>query len=109
MRYVSLGAWSETRSKRQLYISIRILGALLRCTLCARAGVADRISRLARLLDQSGIEFRTLVPTKAAVIIYVVDLKRDMRAKITAAARKLKARVTSRRGSAGFIGDDSSQ
>jgi len=67
------------------------------------------LSALARLLDKSGIEFRTLVPTKATVLVYVVDLKRELRAKIMTAAKTLKAHVTSRRGSAEFIGDDSSR
>jgi hypothetical protein len=64
---------------------------------------------LASLLDQAGIEFRTLVPTKASVLVYIVDLKREMRTKVLAAATKLKAHVTSRRGTAEFIGDDSSR
>jgi hypothetical protein len=64
---------------------------------------------LSGLLDQAGIEFRTLVPTKRSVLVYVVDLRRELRAKIVAAARKIKARVTSKRGSAEFIGDDSSR
>ena len=64
---------------------------------------------LSGLLDQAGIEFRTLVPTRRSVLVYVVDLQREMRTKIVAAARKIKARVTSRRGTAEFIGDDSSR
>ena len=64
---------------------------------------------LSGLLDQAGIEFRTLVPTRRSVLVYVVDLQREMRRKIVAAARKIKARVVSRRGSAEFIGDDSSR
>jgi hypothetical protein len=67
------------------------------------------IRSLSGLLDQAGIEFRTLVPTRTSVLVYVVDLRRELRAKIIAAARKIKARVTSRRGSAEFIGDDSSR
>jgi hypothetical protein len=67
------------------------------------------IRSLSSLLDQAGVEFRTLAPTKTSVLVYVVDLKREMRAKIVAAARKIKARVMSRRGSAEFIGDDSSR
>ena len=70
---------------------------------------AGPIRRLAQTLDRAGIEFRTLVPTKATVLIYVVDLKRAFGAKIMAVARQLKARVTSRRGFAEFIGDDSSR
>jgi len=67
------------------------------------------IRSLSGLLDQAGIEFRTLVPTRRGALVYVVDLRRELRAKIVAAARKIKARVMSRRGSAEFIGDDSSR
>ena len=67
------------------------------------------LSTMGRILDQSGVVFRTLVPTKATVFVYVVDLKQELRAKVMAAARKLRARVTSRRGTSEFIGDDSSR
>ena len=65
--------------------------------------------RIAQALDEAGIEFRTLVPLKATVLVYVVDVKSELRAKISAAATKLKARITERRGSAEFIGNDSSR
>ena len=67
------------------------------------------LRRLSVLLDQLGIEFRTLVPTKTRTLVYVVDLKRELQAKIVAAARKLKARLDSKRGMAEFVGDDSSR
>ena len=67
------------------------------------------IRSVAKALDEAGIEFRTLVPTKASIVIYVVDVKRELQTKISAAAKILKARVTSRHGSAEFIGDDSSR
>lgn len=108
MRYLVSVLGRDAEQKATLYFHSDAEGPAEMYTLrpLRRSGP---ISRLARLLDQSGIEFRTLVPTKAAVLIYVVDLKRDMRARITAAARKLKARFTSRRGSAEFIGDASSR
>ena len=108
MRYVVSVLGRNADQKATLYFHSDAEGPAEMYTLRSHSR-SGSISRLARLLDQSGIEFRTLVPTKVAVLIYVVDLKRDMRAKITAAARKLKARVTSRRGSAEFMGDDSSR
>lgn len=65
--------------------------------------------QLARMLDQADIEFRTLVPTRPSILIYVVDLKRELQAKISAVASRLRAQLTTRRGSAEFIGDDSSR
>jgi hypothetical protein len=61
---------------------------------------------LSRLLDEAGISFRTLVPTKQETIVYVVDTESNLSAKMKAAARRLQARLTSQRGSASFIGDD---
>jgi hypothetical protein len=72
-------------------------------------GSRGSMRSLTGLLDQAGIEFRTLVPTKASILVYVVDLKREMRTKIVAAAKRIKARVMSRPGSAEFVGDDSSR
>lgn len=67
------------------------------------------IRRVAQLLDEAGIQFRTLVPTRKSLWIYVVDLNQQLRSQVTSAARRLKARMSVRRGSAEFIGDDSSR
>jgi hypothetical protein len=65
------------------------------------------LSRVTEILDRAGVEFRTLVPWKRSVVVYIVDTKRELHAKVMAAARSLRARVESQRGAAGFIGDDS--
>lgn len=61
---------------------------------------------VARILDKTGIIFRTLVPTRQDLIIYVVDTNSNLSTKIRAAAKQLKGRLTSQTGSASFIGDD---
>jgi hypothetical protein len=61
---------------------------------------------VARILDKTGIIFRTLVPTKQELIIYIVDTDSNLSTKIRAAAKQLKGRLTSQTGSASFIGDD---
>lgn len=108
VRYVVSLLGREADQKAALYFHSDAAGQAEMYTLRPNAR-SKSLGTLARLLDQLGIEFRTLVPTKSVILIYVVDLKRDMRAKIVAAARKLKARVTFRRGTAEFIGDDSSR
>jgi hypothetical protein len=59
------------------------------------------------VLDKSGIAFRTLVPTRSRVIVYVIDIENTMRRKVNDAAKRLRGRVISQTGNADFIGDDS--
>ena len=70
---------------------------------------ARNFAALSNALEQGGIPFRTLVPAAATTAIYIVDLDRDLRAKILAAARKLRARVSSQPGNALLFGDDERQ
>ena len=108
MRYITSVLGRNAQQKAALYFHSNSSGSadiyILRPQTRGRS-----VRSLSGLLDQAGIEFRTLVPTKATVLVYIVDLKRELRAKIVAAAKRLKARVISRRGSAEFIGDDSSR
>jgi hypothetical protein len=64
------------------------------------------LTALANALQRAGIEFRTLVPVKSGTWIYVVDLKRELRGKVMAAAKRLGARVSFEAGNAAFVGDD---
>lgn len=57
-------------------------------------------------LERAGIPFRTLVPLRETTAIYIIDLDRDLRAKIMNAARRLRARVRQEPGSAQLFGDD---
>jgi hypothetical protein len=108
MRYITSVLGRNAQQKATLYFHSNSSGSadmyILRSQTRSRS-----IHSLSGLLDQAGIEFRTLVPTRRGALVYVVDLRRELRAKIVAAARKIKARVMSRRGSAEFIGDDSSR
>lgn len=108
MRYIGSVLGRDNQQKAILYFHSESDGSAELYTLRPQ-GQAGTIRRLSQLLNEAGIEFRTLVPTRASVLVYIVDMKRALRAKIVAAARRLKARVTSRRGTAEFIGDDSSR
>jgi len=57
-------------------------------------------------LERAGIPFRTLVPSRETTAVYIIDLDRDLRAKIMNAARRLRARVSQEAGSAQLFGDD---
>ena len=70
---------------------------------------ARNLVALSNILERAGIPFRTMVPFRAMTAIYVIDLDRDLRTKILAAARRLRARVTSQAGNAKLFGDDERQ
>ena len=108
MRYIVAILGRDSQQKAALYFHSDSTGSAELYTLRPR-GRAGTMRRLSQLLTEAGIEYRTLVPTRASILVYVVDLKREMRTKIGAAARKIKARVMSRRGTAEFIGDDTSR
>ena len=61
---------------------------------------------LSNALEQAGIPFRTLVPAGKTTAVYIIDLDRELRDKIFAAARKLGARVSYQTGDADLFGDD---
>jgi len=61
---------------------------------------------LSDALEQAGIPFRTLVPLGNTIAVYIIDLDRELRDKIFAAARKLGARVNYTVGDADLFGDD---
>lgn len=103
LRYVVSLLGKNARQKAVLYFHSDSLGSAEMYSLQTRN---KPLSHIAQLLNSSGIEFRTLIPTKKAVLIYIVDLKRELRAKVTSLARKLKTRFVARRGLAEFIGDD---
>ena len=61
---------------------------------------------LSNALQQAGIPFRTLVPQGNTTIVYIIDLDRELRDTILAAAHKLRARVSYEVGDADLFGDD---
>lgn len=64
------------------------------------------LAAVTRELDSDGIENRTLVPRKQGLLVYIVDLKNELRLKVLAAGRRLRARSSSLSGKGEFIGDD---
>jgi len=108
LRYVLSVLGRKTDQKAVLYFNPQPDGQALIYSLRPQKRVGD-LSKVAQILDRTGVEFRTLVPWKRSVMVYIVDPKRELHSKVMVAARLLQARVISQRGSAGFIGDDSSR
>jgi hypothetical protein len=69
---------------------------------------SGHLASISKTLDRSGVAFRTLVPRpRRPAIVYVVDLKNELRRQMVAAARRLRARMVVVQGTGEFIGDDS--
>src|SRR5689334_2505242 len=64
---------------------------------------------LTHALEHAGIRFRTLVPSANTTAIYIIDLDRNLHAKVMTAARTLRARVSRQSGNAQLFGDDERQ
>lgn len=105
VRYVLSRLGRDARQKSILYFHPQRTGAADLYTLKPRRPMRN-LAVLAQTLERAGIAFRTLVPVSAGTWIYVVDLKRELRPKVMKAAKRLRARVTSRAGAAAFVGDD---
>jgi len=108
VRYLLSRLGRDARQKSILYFHPRPAGAADLYTLQPRRPMRN-LASLADRLDRAGIAFRTLVPLKSGTRIYIVDLKRELRAKVMAAAKRLGARVSSESGNAAFVGDDQAQ
>ena len=105
VRYVLSRLGRDARQKSILYFHPQSAGTTDLYTLKPRRPMRN-LTAVANTLQREGIEFRTLVPVKSGTWIYVVDLKRELRPKIMAAAKRLGASVNSQTGNAAFVGDD---
>ena len=105
VRYVLSRLGRDARQKSILYFHPHSAGGADLYTLKPRRTTRN-LSALAQKLQSAGIEFRTLVPVKSGTLIYIVDTKRELRAKVMTAAKRLGARVSSESGNAEFVGDD---
>ena len=109
LRYVLSRLGRDAQQKYVIYFHPKPAGSADLYTLLYKKGARRRARNLVALtneLERAGIPFRTLVPSGDTTAIYIIDLDRDLRAKILAAARKLRARVTSQPGNAALFGDD---
>src|SRR5689334_16125486 len=64
---------------------------------------------LTHALERAGIPFRTLVPSGNTTAIYIIDLDRNLHAKVMTAARTLRSRVSQQSGNAQLFGDGERQ
>lgn len=105
LRYLMSRMGREAQQKYVIYFYPKAGGPDDLYTL--RPGTRARnLVALSNALEQAGVPFRTLVPSGNTTAIYVIDLNRELRQKILAAASKLGARVSYQAGDADLFGDD---
>jgi hypothetical protein len=108
LRYVLSRMGLDAQQKYVIYFHPQPKGSVDLYTLQVRTRTRNLIA-LTNALESGGIPFRTLVPSDRTTTIYVIDLDRDLRKKILAVARQLRARVSSQAGNAALFGDDERQ
>jgi hypothetical protein len=105
LRYLLSRIGRDAQQKYVIYFHPRVGGAVDLYTLRPRKRARNLVA-LTNELERAGIPFRTLVPLRATTAVYIIDLDRDLRAKIMNAARRLRARVSQETGNAQLFGDD---
>jgi len=103
LRYVLSRMGRDAEQKYVIYFHPKVGGAVDLYTLRPRA---RSLVALTNELERAGIPFRTLVPSRETTTVYIIDLDRDLRAKILNAARRLRTRVSQEAGTAQLFGDD---
>lgn len=105
LRYVLSRMGRDAQQKYVIYFHPKVGGAIDLYTLRPRTRARSLVA-LTNELERAGIPFRTLVPSRETTAVYIIDLDRDLRAKIMNAARRLRARVRQEAGTAQLFGDD---
>ncbi|HXD30806.1 MAG TPA: hypothetical protein VN643_06810 [Pyrinomonadaceae bacterium] len=105
LRYAGSWLGKFATQKAILYFHQTPRGAGRVYALYLRPNLRD-LSTIANKLEAGGLANRTIVSRSRRVTVFIVDLKNELKAKVTIAARRLKARVTTAPGQAEFIGDD---
>lgn len=105
LRYVLSRMGRDAEQKYVIYFHPQPKGAADLYKLRPRAGSKNLVA-LTNELERAGIPFRTLVPLRGTTAVYIIDLDRDLREKILAAAHKLRAQVNKETGNAQLFGDD---
>lgn len=105
LRYVLSRMGRDAEQKYVIYFHPKVGGNVDLYTLRPHTRWRNLVA-LTNELERAGIPFRTLVPSRETTAVYIIDLDRDLRARIMNAARQLRARVSHEAGNAQLFGDD---
>ena len=109
VRYAAASLGKSWRQKTVLYFRRQTSGKARMYVISVRRqhrALNFVIRTVARTLDEAGVAYRTLVPFKTRVMVYVVDLSNELQPQVWNAARQLHVRPLAFAGNGGFIGDD---
>ena len=105
LRYVVSRMGRDAQQKYVIYFHPEPGGPVDFYTLRVRSN-ARSLTALSSALERAGIPSSTIVPLNGLTAIYIIDLDRNLRDKVLAAARTFRATVNSMAGSARLFGDD---
>ena len=108
LRYVLSRLGRDAEQKYVIYFHPQPKGTADLYILRPQKGARNLVA-LTDALERAGVPFRTIVPVNGTNAIYIIDLDRDLRAKIMTAARTLRARVSQQSGNAQLFGHDERQ
>lgn len=104
-RYAGASLGKLARQKAVLYFR-RDPGGKARLYMMTVMSSPRKLAYVSRTLERAGISYRTLVPLKDRVIVYIVDLTNELRSQVPRATRLFRTHVQSFAGTGEFIGDD---
>lgn len=102
-RYVNARLGMGARQKSVLYFRVHADGGSKMYVLEMKPG--SDLTTVGRHLDRSGIQYRTIIPGRRRVLVYVVDLEDKLGESVNVAARRLGGRYGVMVGTGAFIGD----
>jgi hypothetical protein len=105
VRYGATTMGQRWRQKTVLYFRLQLNGKD-RIYLIFVNQPQRRFDLVSKTLDDAGVAYRTLVPLKHNLLVYVVDVDNKLELKIGKAAGQLRARTLSFTGTAATIGND---
>ena len=109
VRYAAASLGKSWRQKTVLYFRRQASGNARMYVISVRRqhrGLNFVVRTVAKTLDEARVSYRTLVPLKTRVVVYVVDLGNELQLPVRSAARQLHARPLAFTGTGAFIGND---
>jgi hypothetical protein len=105
VRYVSSVLGRKAHQKSVLYFRPHADGPATLYVLRTRKQAVD-LRSISSVLESSGVEFRTLAPSRNQIAVYIVDTTGGLGERIVSAARRLRASISATKGTSEFIGSE---
>lgn len=109
MRYAVASVGKTWRQKTVLYFRTQAGGNGRMYLISIRQrgrGLGSTARAVSKTLDSVGVSYRTLVPLKSRMLVYIVDLRNELKPQVRKAAQQLHSRSLSFTGTGALIGND---